>query len=115
MHELSLVRAVLEMLANSASDQGIRRIVSVHLKVNPLVGFDPEDVTFSFDLAKKDFDVLQDAHLNLEVMKGEVICGACGNKFVVDELPGLCEHCGSLELTPVERAPLIVVCYECDR
>jgi hydrogenase nickel incorporation protein HypA/HybF len=112
MHELSLVRELVETLAKRARTSGAMRITNVQMEMNPLSGFDADDVEFSFDLVKKEDPMMSEAKLTLNVWDSLARCGDCGEEFVVEELPALCRKCGSINLAPVHPTGLILKGYE---
>ncbi len=115
MHELSIVREMMETLVQSALSEKASRISKVKLKMNPLSGFDADDVEFSFELVKKENPLTRDAVLNLEVLRGLVRCKNCGEEFEVEELPNICSKCESLELVPLEPMGLFLITYELEK
>jgi len=112
MHELTLVREMMENMEKEAQSAGAKRITTVWLKLNPLSGFDAEDVQFSFELVKGERSFFAGASLILSTLPPVAICLDCGKDWEVDELPGVCPSCGSVSLTPREKAGLIVERYE---
>lgn len=112
MHELSIIRDLVDKLENEAREKGAIKIKAVTLRFSPLSGFDADDIEFSFNILKKDSMLLKEANIIIEKEPPTVKCEECDNKFNVEELPDICPKCGSTNLTPVSQTGLILKSYE---
>ncbi|MHA2615503.1 MAG: hydrogenase maturation nickel metallochaperone HypA/HybF [bacterium JZ-2024 1] len=101
MHELTIVREMVEKLVESAKAKGVTEIRKVKIQMSPFSGFDADDVEFSFEIVKKENPLTQNALLELEILPGKVKCQNCGHEFEVDELPSICPECDSIDLNPL--------------
>ncbi len=99
MHELSVTQEIVRILVDEAEKHRVRSISSVKLALGAFSTFQPYAVNFYFDILKKDYPVLKDAQLDIEIQPGECICRECGKKFLseklIESLP-VCPDCGSI-------------------
>ncbi len=96
MHELSLAYSICETVAaHVGTGQQVRSIV---VECGPLCGVVPEALTFGFSIAAESAG-LQDAILDLRLLKAVATCPACGNSFDVDSMWATCIECGHAPLT----------------
>ncbi len=115
MHELSVVRSLIETLEKLAADQKAQSVTKILLNLHPLSGFDSDDIQFSFDLLKKEKPLFSGAELNIHVAKGIVRCQECRHEFTGKFLPDICSRCGSMNLVPQEPMGLILQEYEIEK
>ncbi len=115
MHELSIVREMMEVLVKTAKEKEAFSVSKVKLKMSSLSGFDSDDVEFSFEMVKKEYPLIQNAVLDLEILPGMVKCQNCGYELEVEELPNICPKCESLELVPLEPMGLVLESYQMEK
>ncbi len=115
MHELAIVRNLVEVLEKEAIVRQAKRITAIRLKFSPFSGFDADDVQFSFDIVKKEKPIMSDAILTVIIEKGIVTCNKCSNKFEVEELPNICPNCDSIDLTPLVSTDLVLESYDIEK
>lgn len=115
MHELSIVRNLVDKLEKEAISNNAKNITSVTIKFSPFSGFDANDIEFSFNILKKEKHILKEANIVIEKEAGTVKCERCSNKFDVEELPNICPKCDSIQLTPIHQTGLILKSYEIEK
>ncbi len=86
MHELSLTRNVVSMVAERA---GGRAVTAVTLRIGRLAGVSVEAVRFCFDVCAQGTPVAG-ARLVIEEPEGKGECPACGKVAGMDSLVGTC-------------------------
>ncbi len=96
MHELSLAYSICDTVA--AHVNAGQRVRSIVVECGPLCGVVPESLTFGFSIAAESAG-LQDAKLELRLLKTTATCPACGNRFEVDSMWATCIQCGHSPLT----------------
>ena len=74
MHEVHLVRAILETVEKQAAAQKAKRVKSVKIRFNPLTSHSGDHVQFSFDIVKKEIPLVQDATLELTEVEPTLVC-----------------------------------------
>ena len=65
MHEVHLVREIVDKVELDAKAKGANRVKTVKIRFNRLTSHSSEHVRFSFDIVKKESARLRDAQLSL--------------------------------------------------
>ena len=100
MHELSITRNIVSIVAEKAAGRAVRR---VHLRVGRLAGIEIPALEFCFPMVS-DGTALQGAELVVHPVDGEGVCDTCDKRVSLDTLTAVC---------PCERrAPLRIVAGE---
>lgn len=115
MHEVHLVRAIIDTVVQQASAQNAARVKSVHIRFNPLTSHSGDHVQFSFDIVKKEIPLVADAALKLTEVEPLVRCTRCGHRFRGHELPDVCPKCASVELQAVHSTDMVLEDFEIER
>jgi hydrogenase nickel insertion protein HypA len=115
MHEVHLVRAIIEAVEKQAAANGARRVKSVKIRFNALTSHSAEHVQFSFDLVKKDSPVVQDAKLTLNEVEPSLRCAKCQHVFHAHHLPEMCPKCLSLDVQPVNSTDMVLESFEAEK
>ncbi len=115
MHEVHLVRAIIDTVEKQAAAQGAKHIKLVRIRFNPLTSHSADHVQFSFDLVKKDSPLLQAATLVLTEVAPLVRCAKCGHQFETDHLPDLCPKCDSLDLQAVNPTDMVLEGFDLEQ
>jgi len=115
MHEVHLVRELVETVEKQAAAQGATRVKLVKLRFNPLTSHSGEHVQFAFDLVKKDSALVKDAALQLNEAAPLVRCAKCGHEFATEHLPDICPKCDSLDLKAVNPTDMVLEGFEIER
>jgi len=103
LHELSVANEIVKVAIREAEKRGAKQVKSVHLVVGKLTHLSKEQLTFCYNLLKKD-TILKRSRLVITEQEPKVKCISCGyigpiNKVADDEL-GLwavslaCPRCG---------------------
>lgn len=103
MHELSVASEIVKVAVREAEKRGAKQVKSVHLIVGKLTHLSKEQLTFCYNILKKD-TILKGSKLIITEQEPKVECSRCGylgpiNK-VVDDEGGLwavslaCPKCG---------------------
>lgn len=115
MHEVHLVRELVNKVESEATSKGAKRVTRIAIQFNPLTSHDAEHVQFSFDIVKKDSALVKDAELALTEVAPDVSCEKCGHQFVPESLPNVCPKCGSLNLKPLNSTDMILQSFEVEQ
>jgi hydrogenase nickel incorporation protein HypA/HybF len=100
MHELSLTRNVVGLVAERARG---RSVTQVRLRIGKLAGVEIEAVKFCFDVCAKGTEVAG-ARLVIDEVPGRAECLACAKTVELEHLIAVCPC--------PERAPLKIVSGE---
>jgi hydrogenase nickel insertion protein HypA len=115
MHEVHLVRAVLETVEKQAAARKAKRIKKVCIRFNSLTSHSGDHVRFSFDILKKDMPMFQEAELALTEVEPTLLCMKCGNKFHGHHLPDVCPKCASVNVNAVHPTDMVLESFEMER
>jgi hydrogenase nickel insertion protein HypA len=115
MHEVHLVRAIVEAIEKQAAAKGAGRVKHVKIRFNSLTSHSADHVRFSFDIVKQDSPLVKDAQLSLNEVEPTLRCGKCRNEFHGHHLPEICPKCGSVEVRAVHSTDMVVEDFEWER
>lgn len=115
MHEVHLVRDLIKTVEKQAAAQGAKRVKLVKIRFNALNSHSADHVQFSFDVVKKESDLVKDATLALTEVRPLVRCVKCGHQFETHHLPDECPKCNSLELEAVNPTDMVLEGFEIER
>ena len=101
MHELSLTRNIVEMVAAAADD---KRVLRVTLEIGTLSGVMPDAIEFCFPAVAKG-TALEGAVLEIRHIRARARCRHCGAEFDTAELLTPCA-CGSHDLARLQGEEL---------
>jgi hydrogenase nickel incorporation protein HypA/HybF len=82
MHELPLVKEILDIALRHAEANGVSRIVSINLKIGALCDAEDQWLQRYFSLASRGTKAA-DASLILSRESAKAKCGACGKEFAL--------------------------------
>ena len=112
MHELSVALSLLEGIEETASRDGIARVLAVHVRIGAMSGIAPEALRFSWELATAGTVAAQSA-LRIEDVPLAVRCERCGEDREPRPARGLvCPVCGAVCPTIVRGRELQLVALE---
>ncbi len=112
MHELSVALGLLEGIEETASRDGIARVLAVHVRVGALSGIAPDALRFSWELATAG-TVAADSALRIEDVPLAVFCDRCHEEREPRAAGGLvCPDCGIVCPTIVRGRELQLVAME---
>jgi hydrogenase nickel incorporation protein HypA/HybF len=101
MHELSLTRNIVAIVADAAKG---RRVLRVTLEVGKLSGVMGDAIAFCFEVVAQG-TVLEGATLRIVEVEGRALCDACGKEFATPTLYAACP-CGSHRLSRLQGEEL---------
>lgn len=114
MHEVALVRSIIDAVGKKAAAQKARRVKWLSIRFNALTSHSAEQVRFSFDIVKRYVPLIQDAELKLKEVEPLLRC-QCGHKFPGQHLSEVCPRCGSMEVQAVNSTDLVLEGFEIER
>lgn len=114
MHEVHLVRAIVDTVEKQAAAQQARRVRSLKIRFNALTSHSADHVKFAFDLVKKDSPLVKKAKLALNEVEPLLLC-QCGHRFLGHHLPDVCPKCASVNVKPVNSTDLVLESFEIEK
>ena len=115
MHEVHLVRAIIETVEKQARAKNARGVKQVRIRFNALTSHSADHVRFSFDLVKKDNRLFENADLKLNEVETLLRCGKCGAEFHGHHLPEICPKCGSVEVLAVNSTEMVLEGFDIEK
>ena len=112
MHEVHLVRAILEAVEKQAAAENAKNVKWVKIRFNALTSHSADHVQFSFDIVKKESKLMKDAELRLNELEPLLRCKQCKHQFPGHHLPDVCPKCGSLEVIAVNSTDMVLEGFE---
>ncbi|MES9942014.1 MAG: hydrogenase maturation nickel metallochaperone HypA [Candidatus Thiodiazotropha sp. 6PLUC2] len=97
MHEMSLCEGVLQIVEESATNQGFSKVKTVCLEIGALSGVEIEAMRFGFDAVMKG-SLADGATLEIINIPGEAWCMPCAKRVEVSARFDACPECGSFQL-----------------
>jgi len=112
MHEVHLVRAIIETVEKQARKKKARRVTRVRIRCNALTSHSGDHVRFSFDIVKKEHPLIDGAALQLNEVEPLLDCQTCKHQFHGHHLPDVCPKCGSLDVRAVHPTDMVLEGFE---
>jgi len=112
MHEVHLVREIIDEVEQQARAKGAKQVRRVKIRFNRLTSHSGEHVRFSFDIVRNESAMLKEATLDLTEVAPLVHCRKCGHKFEANQLPEICPECYSVEVEPVNSTDMVLEGFE---
>jgi hydrogenase nickel incorporation protein HypA/HybF len=113
MHELSLAHSILSIAENAVSGNPGARITGIGLQIGELSSIEIESLEFAFSVIKSG-TVLENAVLNIEIVKGEAECTDCKNIFPISSFATSCPKCNSYAVKILRGREMRVLYLELD-
>lgn len=108
MHELSIAQSILSIAENAAPENPKAVITSVGLQIGELSGIEIDSLKFALSIIRKD-TILQEATLDIEIIKGEAECSTCKTTFAVPCYGICCPNCSSYSMKILKGKELRVL------
>lgn len=97
MHEMSLAEGILQIVEDTAAQQGFKRVTEVRLEIGALSGVEVEALSFCMDVVLKN-SVADGARVVLDRLPGQGWCLGCGQNVEISALYEACPQCGSYQV-----------------
>ncbi|MCB1761633.1 MAG: hydrogenase maturation nickel metallochaperone HypA [Gammaproteobacteria bacterium] len=97
MHEMSLCESILQVIEQSAANQGFTRVKTVWLEIGVLAAVELEAMRFGFDVVTRG-SLADGAKLEIVELPGEAWCMRCAKTVRVKQRFDDCPDCGGYQL-----------------
>jgi len=97
MHEMSLCESVMQILEETAAQQGFSKVKTVWLEIGELSGVEVEAMRFSFEVIRHG-TLADQAALEIINVPGSAWCMPCGRNVRIAQRFDACPDCGSYQL-----------------
>lgn len=113
MHELALSQSIVDLVAESAAREGVRKVTKVVLEVGAAAAVEPHALLFCFGLVAE-HTVLQGAELVIDAVALQARCRSCGHDYSPVALFDACPGCGSHERDLLRGRELRVLSFDAE-
>ncbi|OEH84366.1 hydrogenase maturation nickel metallochaperone HypA [Desulfuribacillus stibiiarsenatis] len=115
MHELSVMSGIIDVVSNSARENGIEKVKKVRLIVGQMSNALPDALQMGFEMLKETGPFTEDAVLEIEFIKTTVKCLDCEYEYHPEEgYIFTCPTCKSIRTEVIDGEQLYVDYYEGD-
>ena len=94
MHEVSVMRNLLDIVEAAAEREGAGKVEVIHLRIGEMAGINCASLEFAFDVLSKGTRA-EGGRLEYEKVAVLGRCSDCGREFSPEELVFRCPACGS--------------------
>ncbi len=112
MHEAAIIEDVIRQVLHEAEKNRLAKISIVYLTVGRLHHLVRQTMTELFDLMKKEFSILNEATLKVEVGPLRFVCQSCGRETEADAPSFSCPACLSAKIQILSGYELILARIE---
>ncbi len=94
MHEVSVMRNLLDIVEKTADREGAEKINVIHMRIGEMAGINFDSLEFAFDILSKG---TRAEGGRLEYVRVDLLarCAGCSHEFGPEELVFRCPECGS--------------------
>jgi hydrogenase nickel incorporation protein HypA/HybF len=97
MHEVGLMKSILEIAVAEASRVGAARVGLIRVRAGTLSGVVPAALEFAFDAMRGENPVTAGARLQIDPVAAACRCRNCGAGFTPADFVFACPRCRSLD------------------
>jgi hydrogenase nickel incorporation protein HypA/HybF len=83
MHELPVIKSILDICLKHARSYGVQKIMAIHLEIGEMSDLEDEWMQKYFDYVSKG-SIAEGARLKIKWVPVVMKCNACGESFEVD-------------------------------
>ncbi len=95
MHEVGIVREILNTVEDAARGANASRVVSVTLRIGEMCEVVPEALDFAWETLRAERALTCGAEMHVETVLPASSCRDCGAEFDHDRFHCRCPECGS--------------------
>ncbi len=95
MHELGIMTGVIEAIDASAKENKAERVLKITLSIGEMTEAIEDALVFAFEALKTDYPLIQDAELEVNMIRPKSRCLECGAEFEHDRFHMFCPQCDS--------------------
>ena len=107
MHEMSLAQNILDIVLSTASQNNVKKIMTINIRAGQLRGIVPEQLEFCFGFVAKD-TIVEGAKLQVNTVPITGKCKQCQNEFSVEEYKFICPQCNHEDIEILQGMELMV-------
>lgn len=108
MHEISLVRSIINSLQEEFSESDLERLEQIDLKVGLLSNIEPQLMHNAFDAVSSAENVFPEVKLSIETVPIEIHCKDCDKNSVIENYKFACQFCNTPNNNVVKGTELLI-------
>lgn len=93
MHELGIVKHVLEQVDRAAEENGAEKVLRLTLEIGEVSSIVPQYFTDCFEWAKKKSERMKECELELIILEGISYCRKCKKTYKTTAFGRQCPYC----------------------
>ena len=114
MHELGVVFSIIDVLKETAEEQGLSRIYKVSVDLGEVSGVVTDFFQDAWQWASDKDDLTRGAELEVNTVDAVTVCNACGRTYGTVEHGRVCPHCGSPDTELLRGRELLIRSVEAE-
>lgn len=114
MHELGVVFSMIEVLKETAEEQGLSRIYKVSVDLGEVSGVVTDFFQDAWQWASGKDDLIRGAELEVNTVEAVTVCNACGRTYGTVEHGRICPYCGSPDTELLRGRELLIRSVEAE-
>ena len=112
MHEAAIIEDVIRQVLQEAEKNRLARISNIHLVVGRLHHLVRQTMAELFNLMKREFPIISEATLKVEICPLRFVCRPCGKETEADAPSFSCPACQSTDIRIISGYELILARIE---
>ncbi|HEY1936111.1 MAG TPA: hydrogenase maturation nickel metallochaperone HypA [Acetobacteraceae bacterium] len=113
MHELALSQSIVDLVAESAAREGVRKVTKVVLEIGAAAAVEPQALLFCFGVVAEQ-TAMQGAELVINTVALQAKCRHCGREYSPAALFDPCPGCGSHDRDLLRGRELRVTSFDAE-
>lgn len=97
MHELSIAQGIVDIVTQTAEQNGAKKVTKVSLLVGQMTGVETESLSFCFEAVTKD-TIAEGAQLEIKKIPLVAYCKECKKEFTIEKYRFFCPLCDSAQI-----------------
>lgn len=107
MHELTVVKNIIDIVAYEAEKNGLNQVTEVRLEIGQLSGIEFDSLEFALKSLTPG-TILETTEIIIDKPEGIARCNNCGKEFNIVSFAGACTSCNSYDLEIIRGRELRV-------
>lgn len=108
MHEISLVRSVINSLEEEFSTDELSRMETIHMDIGLLSNIEPRLMHNAFEAVAQAEGKYQEVKLDINVIPIVISCPNCGSESEVKDYKFFCSNCGTPSNNVIKGTEMLI-------
>ncbi|AGH82393.1 hydrogenase nickel insertion protein HypA [Psychromonas sp. CNPT3] len=107
MHEMSISLDTVNLVVESAKNQGFKKVTAVWLEIGALSCIEAGTIEFCYEIAARD-TIAEHSILHIESVAGQAYCFVCATDVILNQRGNACPNCDGFQLQVIQGEELRV-------